>query len=401
MISEEQEVSLATRKTKGAKGGGTIRQRPDGRWEARYTLGIDPGTGKQIQKSVYGKTQKEVRQKLTAITAEIDDGTYMEPCRMTLDEWLDIWLRDYLTGVKPSTAYLYQRQAKLYIRPALGSVRLDRLEPHTIQRFYNSLHEERDGKPPLSAKSIKNIHGILHKALQQAVLLNYLRTNPTNACILPKIIKKEIHPMDDRDTALFLEAIKGCRYELLLKVDLFTGLREGELLGLMWDCVDFEKGTILINKQLRRSQRKGGTYYFSPPKNNKSRTITPAPYVMKLLQAQKVQQAEQQLMAGPAWEGSGLVFTNELGRYISYRAIFDSFKRIVKRIGLPDARIHDLRHTYAVACIKSGDDIKTVQENLGHATAAFTLDVYGHITKQMKRDSAQRMEQFIQAVSAG
>ena len=386
---------MATRKTKGAKGGGTIRQRPDGRWEARYTLGIDPGTGKQIQKSVYGKTQKEVRQKLTAITAEIDDGTYMEPCRMTLDEWLDIWLRDYLTGVKPSTAYLYQRQAKLYIRPALGSVRLDRLEPHTIQRFYNSLHEERDGKPPLSAKSIKNIHGILHKALQQAVLLNYLRTNPTNACILPKIIKKEIHPMDDRDTALFLEAIKGCRYELLLKVDLFTGLREGELLGLMWDCVDFEKGTILVNKQLRRSQRKGGTYYFSPPKNNKSRTITPAPYVMKLLQAQKVQQAEQRLMAGPAWEASGLVFTNEFGRYVSYRAIFDSFKRIVKRIGLPDARIHDLRHTYAVNCIRAGDDIKTVQSNLGHATAAFTLDVYGHFTDDMRSVSAQRMEGFI------
>ena len=83
-----------------------------------YTRGIDPKAGKQIQKSVYGKTQKEVRQKLTAITAEIDDGTYMEPCRMTLDEWLDIWLRDYLTGVKPSAAYLYQRQAKLYIRPA-------------------------------------------------------------------------------------------------------------------------------------------------------------------------------------------------------------------------------------------------------------------------------------------
>ena len=386
---------MTTKAIKNAKGGGTIRKRPDGRWEARYTLGIDPKTGKQIQKSVYGKTQKEVRQKLTAITAEIDDGTYMEPCRMTLDEWLDIWLRDYLTGVKPSTAYLYQRQAKLYIRPALGSVRLDRLEPHTIQRFYNSLHEERDGKPPLSAKSIKNIHGILHKALQQAVLLNYLRTNPTNACILPKIIKKEIHPMDDRDTALFLEAIKGCRYELLLKVDLFTGLREGELLGLMWDCVDFEKGTLLINKQLRRSQRKGGTYYFSPPKNNKSRTITPAPYVMKLLQAQKGQQTRQRLMAGPAWEDSGLVFTNEFGRYVSYRAIFDSFKRIVKRIGLPDARIHDLRHTYAVNCIRAGDDIKTVQSNLGHATAAFTLDVYGHFTDDMRSVSAQRMEGFI------
>ncbi len=319
MISEEMEETLATRMTKGAKGGGTIRQRPDGLWEARYTLGIDPGTGKQIQKSVYGKTQKEVRQKLTAITAEIDSGVYQEPCKMTVNEWLDIWLKDYQIGVKDSTAYLYERQAKLYLR----------------------------------------------------------------------------HPLTDQQTAQLLNLLKGSRYEIPLTVDLFTGLREGELLGLMWDCVDFEKGTLLINKQLRRSQRKGGTYYFSLPKNNKSRTITPAPYVMKLLQTQKVQQATQRLLAGPAWEDSGLVFTNEFGRYVSYRAIFDSFKRIVKRIGLPDARIHDLRHTYAVNCIRAGDDIKTVQSNLGHATAAFTLDIYGHFTDDMRSVSAQRMEGFI------
>ena len=129
---------------------------------------------------------------------------------------------------------------------------------------------------------------MLHKALQQAVLLNYIRYNPTTACVLPKIVKKEIHPLTDQQTAQLLNLLKGSKYEIPLTVDLFTGLREGELLGLMWDCVDFEKGTLLINKQLRRSQRKGGTYYFSPPKNNKSRTITPAPYVMKLLQAQKV-----------------------------------------------------------------------------------------------------------------
>ena len=337
---------MATRKAKGAKGGGTIRQRPDGRWEARYTLGIDPGTGKQIQKSVYGKTQKEVRQKLTAITAEIDNGTYQEPCKMTVNDWLDIWLKDYQIGVKDSTAYLYERQAKLYLRPALGNISLETLKVHTVQRLYNSLSQEHDGQPALSAKTIKNIHGVLHKALQQAVLLNYIRYNPTTACVLPKIIKKEIHPLTDQQAAQLLNLLKGSRYEIPLTVDLFTGLREGELLGLMWDCVDFEKGTLLINKQLRRSQRKGGTYYFSPPKNNKSRTITPAPYVMKLLQAQKVQQARQRLMAGPAWEDSGLVFTNEFGRYVSYRAIFDSFKRIVKRIGLPDARIHDLRHPY-------------------------------------------------------
>ena len=388
---------------KGANSAGSIRKITTTRngkeytyWQGRYTEGYDACTGKQIQRSITGKTQKEVAQKLRQITAKIDAKTYVAPCKLSISEWMSIWAQDYLVGVKASTAYLYRRTIELYIDPHLGHIRLDALNAHTVQHFYNEL--AKPSKPdaaPLSAKSIKNIHGVLHKALQQAVLLNYIRYNPTTACVLPKIVKKEIHPLTDQQTAQLLNLLKGSKYEIPLTVDLFTGLREGELLGLIWDCVDFEKGTILVNKQLRRSQRKGGTYYFSPPKNNKSRTITPAPYVMKLLQAQKVQQARQRLMAGPAWEDSGLVFTNEFGRYISYRAIFDSFKRIVKRIGLSDARIHDLRHTYAVNCIRAGDDIKTVQSNLGHATAAFTLDVYGHFTDDMRSVSAQRMEGFI------
>lgn len=152
--------------------------------------------------------------------------------------------------------------------------------------------------------------------------------------------------------------------------------------------MDFGKGTILIDKQLNKEREKNGKYYFSPPQNNKSRTLTPAPYVMKLLRTQKIRQAEQKLMAGPVWEDTGLVFTNEFGRYISYRAIYDSFKRMVKQIGVPSARIHDLRHTYAVNCIRAGDDIKTVQSNLDHATAAFTLDVYGHFTDDMRAAGA-------------
>ena len=396
-------MSRKNENKKGANGAGSIRKITTTRngkeytyWQGRYTEGYDSCTGKQIQRSITGKTQKEVAQKLRQITAEIDAKTYVAPCKLSVAEWMAVWAQDYLVGIKASTAYLYKRTIELYIEPHLGHIRLDTLNAHTVQHFYNEL--AKPSKPdaaPLSAKSIKNIHGVLHKALQQAVLLNYIRYNPTTACVLPKIVKKEIHPLTDQQTAQLLNLLKGSKYEIPLTVDLFTGLREGELLGLIWDCVDFEKGTILVNKQLRRSQRKGGTYYFSPPKNNKSRTITPAPYVMKLLQAQKVQQARQRLMAGPAWEDSGLVFTNEFGRYISYRAIFDSFKRIVKRIGLSDARIHDLRHTYAVNCIRAGDDIKTVQSNLGHATAAFTLDVYGHFTDDMRSVSAQRMEGFI------
>ena len=399
-------MSRKNENKKGANGAGSIRKITTTRngkeytyWQGRYTEGYDACTGKQIQRSITGKTQKEVAQKLRQITAEIDAKTYVAPCKLSVTEWMSIWAQDYLVGIKASTAYLYKRTIELYIDPHLGHIRLDALNAHTVQHFYNEL--AKPSKPdaaPLSAKSIKNIHGVLHKALKQAVLIGYLRTNPTEACILPRIIRKEMHPLEEDQVAVFLREVQGHPHEYLYKIALFTGLREGELLGLMWDCVDFEKGTILVNKQLRRSQRKGGTYYFSPPKNNKSRTITPAPYVMKLLQAQKVQQARQRLMAGPAWEDSGLVFTNEFGRYISYRAIFDSFKRIVKRIGLSDARIHDLRHTYAVNCIRAGDDIKTVQSNLGHATAAFTLDVYGHFTDDMRSVSAQRMEQFISGV---
>ena len=314
---------------------------------------------------------------------------------MTVNEWLDIWLADYQIGVKDSTAYLYERQAKLYLRPALGNIPLETLKAHTVQRLYNLLSQEHDGQPALSAKSIKNIHGVLHKALQQAVLLNYIRYNPTTACVLPKIVKKEIHPLTDQQTAQLLNLLKGGKYEIPLTVDLFTGLREGELLGLMWDCVDFDKGTILVNKQLHRSQKKGEGYYFAPPKNNKSRTIRPAPYVMTLLRQQKLVQTQMRLAAGPAWQESGLVFTNEFGRYISLQAVFDCFKRTVRKVGLPNLRIHDLRHTYAVNSIRAGDDIKIVQSNLGHATAAFTLDVYGHFTDDMRSVSAQRMEGFI------
>ena len=396
-------MSRKNENKKGANGAGSIRKIATTRngkeytyWQGRYTEGYDACTGKQIQRSITGKTQKEVAQKLRQITAEIDAKTYVAPCKLSVAEWMAVWAQDYLVGIKASTAYLYKRTIELYIEPHLGHIRLDTLNAHTVQHFYNELAKlSKPEVAPLSAKSIKNIHGVLHKALKQAVLTGYLRTNPSEACILPRIIRKEMRPLEEDQVAVFLREVQGHPHEYLYKIALFTGLREGELLGLMWDCVDFEKGTILINKQLRRSQRKGGTYYFSPPKNNKSRTITPAPYVMKLLQAQKVQQAEQRLMAGPAWEASGLVFTNEFGRYVSYRAIFDSFKRIVKRIGLPDARIHDLRHTYAVNCIRAGDDIKTVQSNLGHATAAFTLDVYGHFTDDMRSVSAQRMEGFI------
>ena len=173
-------------------------------------------------------------------------------------------------------------------------------------------------------------------------------------------------------------------------------LTKAELLGLLWECVDFKRGVILIKQQLQR--REGGERYFAPLKNNKTRTITPAPWVMQLLYSHRAKQAEQRMRYADVWEDSGLVFTDELGRSLPGNTVYKAFKAVAVSIGRPDARVHDLRHSYAVAAIRSGDDIKTVQGNMGHATAAFTLDVYGHVTEQMKQESAARMESYIKDI---
>ena len=247
---------MPRKQTRNAQGGGTVRQRKDGTWEGRYTVGRDPGTGKQLQKSVYGKTQKEVRQRLQQITTAIDDGTYTEPSKLTVGQWLDLWHRDYLGGVKQATVAHYGSHIETHLKPALGAIRLTDLRPHQIQALYNRLLKSPDNPDGLSAKSIKNLHGVLHRALKQAVMVGYLRRNPADACILPRAEKREVSFLEEDGIKALLKAIEGHRFERVYRVDLFTGLRQGEILGLTWDCVDFDNGVLTINKQLQKEHKK-------------------------------------------------------------------------------------------------------------------------------------------------
>lgn len=387
---------------KSAAGFGTIRKKTvtkNGKqytyWEARYSAGRDPGTGKQIQKSITGKTQKEVSQKLKAVTTSIDDGTYVAPCKLTVGQWLDIWINEYLGGVKPRTADLYKGVVSVRIKPRLGALKLDGLTPHAVQTYFNNLTKE-----GLAPKTVKNVHGILHKALQQAIINGYIKNNPADSTVLPRVSRRELKPLDENQISTFLKAIQDHEYGDLFTVTLFTGMREGEALGLLWDCVDLENGMLTVDKQLQLIRGSKGQYQMVPTKNSKARTITLAPSVVKVLRGVRRKQLENKMLYGSAWEDSDFVFTNELGHHLFASTVYKSFKRVMAEIGSPETRFHDLRHSYAVVSIRSGDDIKTVQDNLGHATAAFTLDVYGHVTQKMKQESANRMEQFIQAVNA-
>ena len=201
---------------------------------------------------------------------------------------------------------------------------------------------------------------------------------------------------------MFLKEISnGEPLKDLFTVALFTGMREGEICGLSWKDVDFKNGTITVRQQLCREKEKGGTFYIATTKNSKARTLTVAPFVMEILRNVKKEQMKNHLLVGLEWQNEfDLVFTNEMGRYTNTQTAYKRFKSIATKIGRPDARFHDLRHTYAVTSLQEGDDVKTVQENLGNATASFTLDVYGHVSEKMKKESAMRMQKYFDKIHA-
>ena len=399
--------------TRGAQGDGTIRYREvEKRWEARYTLGVDPGTGKQVQKSVYGKTQDDVRKKLKAITAEIDRGMYMEPSKLTVGKWLDTWITDYNSDVKPTTLDQYKYQIRVHLKPGLGAVKLSELTAPMVQRLYNSRSktykitqkmcngkEKTIEKPGLSPKSIRNMNSVLHEALDKALKLGYVRVNVCNAVTLPKMNKVEMHPVTGDHVKDLLKVIKGNPYEELLYITMFTGMRQGEVLGLTWDCIDFDKGIVTIYRQLQKERIRGGKYKFVSLKNDKRRSFIVADDVLNALKRVRGKQSENKLKLGDKWENKeGYVFTNEFGKHLSKATVYENFKRCAEKADIPVTRFHDLRHTYATLALEQRADIKTVSANLGHATVAFTLDVYGHVSEQMQRDTANRMQEYLKAL---
>ena len=390
-------------------------------WEGQITIGYDLGSGKQKRKTFTGKTQKEVREKMQAAAVAVNEGTFFDPARITLAEWIDTWLSEYCGDKKYQTVKHYKAQCETHIKPALGAVKLSVLTAPQIQAFYNDLaktgkkvvkKDQKTGKQltsyePLAPKSIKNVHSVLTKALSVAIDVGYLRINPADRVTLPRRERKEIHPLNDEQIAAFYKAAGDDELCYLLRLIPFTGLREAEAMGLTWDCVDFESGTLKINKQLVKRPKADGGITLAETKNSKIRVIKPAKMIMQQLKERQRQQIEQRFAASDVWQGwqnqkeqqIALVFTTATGTYLNPKTVYKHCKKVLDQIGAGDRCVHDLRHTYAVLSLQNGDDVKTVQSNLGHATAAFTLDVYGHVSERMKEDSAARMERYMQSMA--
>ena len=376
--------------TKRANGEGSFRKRTSNSWEGRIVLD-------EKRFNVYGKTKGEVRQKVAELQNDFSNGTLVDENNITVGEWMDTWAECYTSGVKSSTLDRYMQDIRVHIKPDLGQIQIQDLKLLTVQRFLKRCKDVKG----LSEKSLKNIYLVLNKAMTRAQKDGLIKKNPCADAEIPmyETPKKEMRALKDDEVPQFLSMISGHPLENLFYTALFTGMRESELLGLTWDCVDLEKGTIHLYRQLNQLRGRKGEYVFTTLKNKQDRSFTIPPSVVRAIKREKVKQSEAKLRYGTLYHNDmNLVFTNDLGRHLCTFTVYNSFKRIVKAMGIPEVRLHDLRHSYATLAIQNGIDYKTISNNLGHATVAFTMDVYATVTMTMQKDSASKMESFIQSL---
>ena len=373
---------------KRANGEGSIRKRKDGRWEGRYTAGHDPATGKTIYKNVLGKTQAEVKEKLKKAIEEASKLDIERAGQYTVGQWLDLWLENYAKlKVRPSSYQTYQGFIKNHVKPSIGDIPLSKLTTMDLQQLYKKLLEsgrvdrvEAKSKPKgLSAKTVRNIHQMISSACGFAVNQKLLASNSACACALPRIERKEMKTIPpDKLTSFFDEAKESGVFELYY-IDLLTGLRRGELLGLKWDDVDLKNGILHVRRQI---MRQNGAVVEAPLKTKNSyRSIAIPADAVEVLKTQREK----------VGCGSEYVFPSPTGGPISPDSVLHMLQRVLKRAGLERVRFHDLRHTFATLVLQNGVDIKTVSGMLGHYSAGFTLDTYAHVTTAAQRTAANTM----------
>ena len=272
---------------------------------------------------------------------------------------------------------------RCHILPALGNIPIQKLTVRDVQRFVSKL------QGTLSPVHVRNIHGILHKALKKAVSEDMLRENVCDRVTLPRLETNEMRALTQMQAQQLLQAARGSDWEALLIVALTTGLRHGELRALKWSDVDLDKGELHVQHTAGRVPGYG--YIESEPKSKKSRrTVALHAFVIEILKSHRIAQLEQRLKVGGTWQDLNLVFPSKTGNYFHKGTLYRNFHKILAKAGLPLMRIHDLRHSAATILLAMGVNIKVVQEILGHSNISMTLGIYGHVLPGMQEEAMKK-----------
>ena len=372
------------------RGDGSLHLRKDGRWEGRVVVGYDE-KGRPKTKNVLAKTKSECSAKLKALKASLQEQKPEKPKGdMTFGTWLDHWYqRECKPQIRPKTQADYENRIYQHIIPELGSIPLAKLTAADLQQFYNRLKEggrllrvDQYG-PGLSDRMVKSCHVTCRMALDQAVAQGLILKNPALSCKAPVTRPKEMQVLTGEEIQRLLIQAKedGC-FELLL-LELTTGLRRGEILALRWDDLDFRTGVLRVERQVQRIR---GKLVVSQPKTRaSSRSILLPTPVLKILEQYRQSVTSQWMFPSPRKGDSPRDPT----------AVRKKLSAVLKRVGCPAIRFHDLRHTFATSALEHGMDVKTLSTVIGHVSSATTLNVYAHVTDEMWQKAADKIDRAI------
>lgn len=378
---------------KRANGEGTMRQRPNGRWEGRYTIGIDPKTGHAIQKSISAKTQAECRAKLHQAIEESRNLVITKDSDYTVESWCKQWFEVYSKpNLRPSTVHGYQNLLFNQIIPAIGGIKLRELTPIHIQKMYNDIKEtgrirrtKKSENLTLSNSYVRSVHMLLHNCLQQAVRERLISHNPCDSCRIPKKDKAEMKIIPPEQIGRYLQEAENYGVLPIYYLELTSGLRRGELAALLWEDVDVVNGIITVNKQVSRI---GGKLVVSEPKTKNSvRKVAVPRRTVELLIQEHAKHPDSPY----------LFMSYRTGEMWNPESLSRVHKCLLEKAGIdPGVRFHDLRHTFATLAMQNGVDPKTLSNMLRHSSAAFTLDTYTHVTHQMQQAAAEKLAGFME-----
>lgn len=373
--------------TKRGNGEGSITKLAESKYMGKIMIGYKCD-GSPNRVSVYGKTRKEVSEKLIKLASQAIDGNYIIPSKLTFGDWLLRWLRDYKSiNLKPRTYDTYESQITYNIIPVLGMIELKDLKAYHLQQYYNSKFNSGKG---LSSATIRKIHNIIQASLKQAIINGLISRNPSIGVELPKLSQREIKVLTAEEQVKFFEAAKSTtRYDaFLIMID--TGVRMGELLALTWDDVDLKTGAISINKNIiyvkdRESETKSKYKIIlqdDPKTRASNRKIPLTNRALQILRQLK-------LKSDP---DCGLVFPSTKGTFVDPSNFERSFESVVKKTDIDKCNSHTLRHTFVTRCFEKGISVKIVSKWLGHSKISHTLDIYTHVLPDLEMDAIKILE---------
>jgi integrase len=365
-------------------------------WMVRIPLGCDPQTQKR---NYYNRTiHGSFRQAQTFLNRKMNEwGTNRQTDggKIRLNQYLDQWLGTIKARVREKTYETYVGLLEKHIRPVLGKKLLVAIKPLDIQMAYQQMTDR-----GLSAATVQHAHWTLHAALRQAVQWEMIVNDPSKGLKLPRIAKREMQVLSVEQAKAFLKAALPTLYGTLFAVAVTTGMRPSEYIGLKWQDIDWERGTVSVRRTLRKGSR--GWAFGETKRAGSRRVIRLQNWVIARLKRLKDQPANQTVV-DPAEcpEAEDLIFVTEFGKPVNLNSLaYRHFKPILDRAGLPKIRLYDLRHTAATLALTVGVSPKVVSEQLGHSSAAFTLDVYSHVLPHMQDDAAAKVEAALMGASA-